>query len=377
VIARSDVVPARIVRVPAEAERTAEAIAILDGFARRTGLRGGRSVRYLWTDAFAVHALLALGERTGERRWPSLAAHLIDEVHAVLGRRRTADGSLGDWLAGSAEIAREHPTRGGLRIGKPLHEREPGETLDPELEWERDGQYFHYLVWWMRALDRAAIALRRPELLRWATELAAAAHGAFAHGAPGARRLFWKMSVRLDRPLVPSSGQHDALDAVVTYAELERARAGTSAPSLAAELGDASAMLDPRLWATADPLGIGGLLLDAQRALALERAGSWPRADLVDAMMEAARTGLRALPTDFLSIPSGASRSASSGWRSACERSPANGRSRGRACSRATPGISSTRSRPLCRWRTPSSASGSVRGAAPRGSGDPIARSTR
>jgi hypothetical protein len=39
-----------------------------------------------------------------------------------------------------------HPTRGGLRIGKKLPERRPGEAFQERLEWERDGQYFHYLT---------------------------------------------------------------------------------------------------------------------------------------------------------------------------------------------------------------------------------------
>jgi hypothetical protein len=33
-----------------------------------------------------------------------------------------------------------------LRIGKQLAERRPGERFDERLEWERDGQYFHYLT---------------------------------------------------------------------------------------------------------------------------------------------------------------------------------------------------------------------------------------
>jgi hypothetical protein len=45
---------------------------------------------------------------------------------------------------------------GGLRIGKPLKERGANEPIDESLEWDRDGQYFHYLTKWMHALCRAA-----------------------------------------------------------------------------------------------------------------------------------------------------------------------------------------------------------------------------
>ena len=45
---------------------------------------------------------------------------------------------------------------GGLRIGKPLPERRADEPLDERLEWDRDGQYFHYLTQWMHALDQAS-----------------------------------------------------------------------------------------------------------------------------------------------------------------------------------------------------------------------------
>ncbi|MCF8126715.1 MAG: hypothetical protein K9J51_10890 [Desulfotignum sp.] len=41
---------------------------------------------------------------------------------------------------------KQHPTRGGLRIGKPLNERRSDEPFDQNLEWDRDGQYYHYLI---------------------------------------------------------------------------------------------------------------------------------------------------------------------------------------------------------------------------------------
>jgi hypothetical protein len=74
----------------------------------------------------------------------------------TLGRHRPADPRQG-WISGLDEPEGErHPTRGGLRIGKPLPERGPRERYDPQLEWDSDGQYFHYLTQWMHALHRVS-----------------------------------------------------------------------------------------------------------------------------------------------------------------------------------------------------------------------------
>ena len=117
-------------------------------FARRT-----HSTRYLWTDAFAVCNYLALGEI-------EQAVSLVHEVHHTLGRHRLDDSRSG-WLSGLADgFGDSRPTAGGLRIGKELPERPAGVPIDDQLEWERDGQYFHYLTKWMHALDRVAHATR-------------------------------------------------------------------------------------------------------------------------------------------------------------------------------------------------------------------------
>src|SRR5512134_913325 len=109
--------------------------------------RTGDARRYLWTDAFAVCNFIGLDQ-------DELALQMIERVHRVLGRHRTDDSRTG-WISGLADRAGEqHPTVGGLRIGKPLPERRAGEPLDDRLEWDRDGQYFHYLTKWMHALDR-------------------------------------------------------------------------------------------------------------------------------------------------------------------------------------------------------------------------------
>ncbi len=96
---------------------------------------GGRPRRYLWTDAFAVCNLLGLYHGRGDERYRELALRTVEQVHLILGRHREDDPRRG-WLSGlSEEEGLRHPTIGGLRIGKRLPERRPGEPLDEALEW--------------------------------------------------------------------------------------------------------------------------------------------------------------------------------------------------------------------------------------------------
>src|SRR5688572_29566421 len=112
--------------------------------AARTGLVGDAPPRrYLWTDAYAVRNFLVLHETTGDADQRERALRLVDQVHHVLGRHRSDDPRQG-WISGlDVSEGEGHPTRGGLRIGKPLPERAPREPYDARLEWDRDGQYFH------------------------------------------------------------------------------------------------------------------------------------------------------------------------------------------------------------------------------------------
>ena len=138
---------------------TEQAIELMLRFAERTGLTSERpQQRYLWTDAFAVCNFLGLARATGDDHYLELALALVDRVHDVLGKHRPDDLRVG-WLSGLPEqVGALHPTCGGLRIGKSLHERRGDEPFDPEREWDRDGQYFHYLTRWMHALDQVARA---------------------------------------------------------------------------------------------------------------------------------------------------------------------------------------------------------------------------
>ena len=163
--------------------RIDEALKVMTEFADQTGLSndGMPPRRYLWTDAFAVCNFLTLYRETGDEEFRHLALDLIAQVHTVLGRHRHDDARTG-WISGLDEAAGAgHPTAGGLRIGKALNERQPGEAFDEQLEWDRDGQYFHYLTKWMHALERAGSVLAEPKYVLWAIELAKAAHGAFAY----------------------------------------------------------------------------------------------------------------------------------------------------------------------------------------------------
>jgi hypothetical protein len=194
---------------------------IMLNFAGRTGLLSSESppVRYLWTDAFAVCNFLGLYVEHADEEALQLARRLVDQTHHVLGRHRPDDPRHG-WISGlSEEQGEAHPTRGGLRIGKPLPERAPG---DPAQDWDCDGQYFHYLTRWMHALDRMARVTGEATYHRWAAELASTVHERFSHvDGPGSRRLFWKMSIDLSRPQVTSMGLHDPLDGFLTYSQLQ------------------------------------------------------------------------------------------------------------------------------------------------------------
>ncbi|HEX7842010.1 MAG TPA: hypothetical protein VF469_31280 [Kofleriaceae bacterium] len=267
---------------------------LMNGFAARTGLTTAASAaaparRYLWTDAFAVCNFLGLARATGDAGYTELARRLVDLVHGTLGRHRDDDPRRG-WISGLSEAdGAEHPTLGGLRIGKPLPERPRGEPVDQSLEWDRDGQYFHYLTRWMHALDQLARVTGEERFLRHALELAEAAHQRFVHGPRGQRRMYWKMSIDLMRPQLASMGHHDPLDGYVTCLALEvhRVELGARGPDLGDAIAEFRAMIEPEALATGDPLGIGGLLVDAHRLTQLERDPG-----LRDAIIRAAELGL-------------------------------------------------------------------------------------
>ncbi|HSL80520.1 MAG TPA: hypothetical protein VK877_12770 [Pseudolabrys sp.] len=267
-------------------------------FAARTGLV--RAIehprRYLWTDAFAVCNFLELSARTGEQKYREYANLLIDQVHHVLGRYREDDARSG-WISGfDEEKGRRHPTAGGLRIGKALRERSDAEPFDERLEWDRDGQYFHYLTKWMHALCQTSLIESKPAYARWAGELASAAYQGFGAAFASDRGLvgiYWKMSTDLSRPLVFAMGSHDVLDGFITFREVQNAMTTTSGAemNIPEAIDSLAALTQDRDWATDDPLGLGGLLFDACRLCRLSE-NSHTDAELLETLLDGCSRGL-------------------------------------------------------------------------------------
>jgi len=280
---------------------SAQAARLMTEFATRTGLdpptRGPD--RYLWTDAFAVSNFLELFRQTHDEKYRRHATELIDQVHQVLGRYRDDDRRIG-WISGLGEEAgRRHPTAGGLRIGKSVKEREANDPIDERLEWDRDGQYFHYLTKWIHALCQAGFVTGENVYARWALELGQAAFRGFARRSRSGEivGVYWKMSTDLSRPLVPSVGLHDALDGFITFREAQNAAktAGrVGATDLSAAIESLSFLCQRRNWTTDDPLGLGGLLFDACRLCQL-RHTDLNDVRLVEQLMDACRNGLTSL----------------------------------------------------------------------------------
>jgi hypothetical protein len=286
-----------------EDTRTGLVREIMLDFARATGLEpaGAQPRRYLWTDAFAVCNFLELFCRTGDPGYRDLALRLVDQVHHVLGRHREDDPRAG-WISGLEEEEGEvHPTRGGLRIGKPYNERGTDEPSDERREWDQDGQYYHYLTKWMHALSRVSRVTGDPVYAGWAVELAKTAHTRFTYVPPsgGQKRMYWKMSIDLTRPLVPSMGLHDPLDGLVTYVELQttvvaQTRQGRG-HDLSTEISEMAGICRDRDFATDDPLGIGGLMADAYRIARVMREGEFRCPDLLESVARSALRGMEYL----------------------------------------------------------------------------------
>lgn len=281
-------------------------------FARRTGLSPAAKIprRYLWTDAFAVCNFLGLYGDTGDQRYRDLALDLVYQVHHTLGRYREEDPRSG-WISGLGEREGErHPTIGGLRIGKVMSERGPGDPYEEVLEWERDGQYFHYLTKWMHALNRVSRVTGDPIYNRWATELAKTAHACFTYvpSLGGRKRIYWKMSIDLSRPLVTSMGQQDPLDGYITYNQLQRCQPGGEAeiagPDLHGEITEMAEICRGQSWATDDSLGIGGLLCDAWRVAQMTIDCDFSRPALLESLLNVSLAGVRLFThTDALHLP--------------------------------------------------------------------------
>jgi hypothetical protein len=151
----------------------------------------------------------------------------------------------------------------------------------------------------MHALDQLSRATGESRYNLWARELAAIAHEAFIEPpASGPQtRLYWKMSIDLSHPLVSSMGQHDPLEGYITTLQLQmtssRLQPSTSGPSLSEAIRQYETMANQTQWASPDPLGIGGLLVDAYRVAQLKHLGAPIEGHLVAKLLGAALAGLR------------------------------------------------------------------------------------
>ncbi|UCG04684.1 MAG: hypothetical protein JSW11_14945 [Candidatus Heimdallarchaeota archaeon] len=242
-------------------------------FSEDTGLTSNTLPRrYLWTDAFAVCNFLGLCQTNKEEKFKDIAIKLVNQVHRILGQHRTDDERTG-WLG-----SQDHPTKNGLRIGKSLNERKPHEPYDFIREWDRDGQYFHYLTKWMHTLIRVYQVVNEEKYLHWAVDLAQASTAFISDS-----RMYWKMSIDLSYPLVPSMGEHDPIDGYTTFKELQT----FTDVDLEEEIKKFEKMMQQLNFITIDPLGIGGQLSDAYR---LKQLDADP--ELSQGLINAAQKGL-------------------------------------------------------------------------------------
>jgi hypothetical protein len=284
---------------------------IMNAFAHATGLSPSTEMprRYLWTDAFAVCNFIELSRRTGDPQYMELALKLVDQVHQTLGRHRKDDNGTG-WISGLDEQeGNRHPTKGGLRIGKEMKERGPSEPYDERMEWNRDGQYYHYLTQWMHALNCVTRLTGDQIFNTWAIELAQTAHAAFTHDAPsgGRKRMYWKMNIALSHPLVTSMGQHDPLDGYVTYHQLQATASAhemRSATVLRSEIADMEKICRRRNWATDDPLGLGSLLCNGYKVAQMIVSGHFEDHYIFKDLLSASLQGLSFLSkTNHFDLP--------------------------------------------------------------------------
>ncbi len=280
-------------------ESSSETLELMTEFAKLTGRSPASEVprRYLWTDAFAVCNFLGLYLQTGDEKYKNLALSLVDQVHNTLCRHREDDPRTG-WISGLDEQEGGiHPTKGGLRIGKDINERWPADPFDEQLEWDRDGQYYHYLTKWMHALNRISGATGDSTYNTLAIELAKTAHASFTYvPSPGSQKcMYWKMSIDLSYPLVKSMGLHDPLDGFITYNQLQASAKdseNSTGLDLNAEIIDMANICEEKNWATDDPLGLGGLLCDACRVAQLVINENFEQNDLLENLLGYSLRGL-------------------------------------------------------------------------------------
>jgi hypothetical protein len=92
-------------------------------------------------------------------------------------------------------------------------------------------------------------------------------------------------------------GQHDPLDGLITYSELQATAGGDFSSrawhGLRAGITDMADISRGESWATDDPLGIGGLLTDAWRMTQLLMMGGFNDPGLLETVLDSALLGMR------------------------------------------------------------------------------------
>jgi hypothetical protein len=127
----------------------------------------------------------------------------------------------------------------------------------------------------MHALNTVSLIIKNPKYLYWAVELAKTAHSAFVYSdsLSSNKRMYWKMSIDLSRPMIESMGQHDPLDGLISYKELQSSLDKVSENahnfSLQKEIKDFESMCFEATWTSNDSLSTGGLLTDIYRIFQL------------------------------------------------------------------------------------------------------------
>lgn len=255
-----------------------EARRLMESFAARTGLTGKKGdpeERYLWTDAFAVQTFFGLFHIYNDEVYSRHAFDLIDLVHKTLGSFHPEDPRKGTISGPESKEAEEHPTAGGLRIGKRLPERREDQPFNENLEWERDGQYFHYMTRWVYALLQAQRESGDKKYGQWAAELLLTGEKFIYSSSRGGYRMYWKMSTDLTRPLVTGMGRHDPLEGLICAMSVKEAvpeRAAVMEPLIK----KLKTICEDQNWVTNDSLGIGGLILNTVKAADLKNQKELP-----------------------------------------------------------------------------------------------------
>lgn len=264
-----------------------EAKKLMDSFANRTGItgkKGDAEERYLWTDAFAMQTFFGLSHIYNDPGYSKYAFDLIDLVHNTLGSFHPEDPNKGPLSRFTGAEANEHPTAGGLRIGKKLPERRKDQPLNENLEWERDGQYFHYTTRWVYALLQAQRESGEKKYGLWAAELLATGEK-FLYSSSQGYRMYWKMSTDLSRPLVTGMGRHDPLEGLICAMTVKE-----EVPEKATEIESLTekfkSICKGQNWVTNDSLGIGGLLLNTVKAAGLKTYSELPASSTPERLLQ-------------------------------------------------------------------------------------------